>query len=109
MEVLVIFPTVGSGTSPSRAPAKIIPAELVLDPPKEGVAKLVWFKILKNSARNSSFPLSPKKRRGVSLVNEKSRLANPGPRRILRPAEPKNPADCSVNAQGSNHRFVGVP
>ena len=90
---------------PANAAPGVVPACQTVP---EGVPKFGWFKMLKISARNSSFPPSPRKCKGVSFVIEKFTVASPGPRRISRAALPKVPAGCSVKAQGSNHRF-GVP
>ena len=91
-EVLVICPAVVSGDSPLALPEKTI---------RPGSAKLGWLRILKNSARNSTFPPSPNFLTGVSFTSEKSRFLKAGPLKIFLPAFPKNPAVGVVNAQGS--------
>ena len=67
---------------------------------------------MKNSARNSSCPASPRNLRCVSFTVEKSRFDKPGPLRKLRDVLPINPSGCKLNAQGSNQCAVvrvGVP
>src|SRR5438105_13433449 len=56
--------------------------------PPNGLAKLGWFKILKNSARNCA----PKRSVNFQfLATEKSQSWNPVSRKMLRPAVPKVP------------------
>src|SRR5262249_9752560 len=84
-----------------RGTAAPVPANTI----RFGGEKLTRLSRLKNSARNCSVPVSPSPFSRVSLLIEKSRLARPGPRNILRPAFPKNPAGGSVKAVGSKYRF----
>ena len=58
----------------------------------DGFAKLVWFRILKNSARNCKAPVSPRNGKGVSFAIEKSSVLKFGPLMIPREALPRNPA-----------------
>ena len=53
--------------------------------------KFGWFRTLKNSARNSSMPPSPRNPSFVSFTSEKSQFLSGGPVRILRPAVPNWP------------------
>ena len=77
--------------------------------------------MLKNSARNSSRPASPKNPSLVSLTSEKSQFLSGGPFRILRPAVPNwpivfeqfvNPGPVQFgaieNMAGLNH-WLGLP
>ena len=56
--------------------------------------------MLKNSARNSSMPASPRNPSFVSFTAEKSQFLSGGPLRILRPAVPNWPtvSEQFVNA-----------
>ena len=49
-----------------------------------GVRKFTWLRTLKNSARNSMAPCSPRNPSLVSLATEKSQLMTPGNRRSFR-------------------------
>jgi len=54
-----------------------------------GTAKLAWFRMLKNSARNCTLKLSEIFLMGTFLNMEKSRFDVPGPIRMLRPELPR--------------------
>src|SRR5690242_11628141 len=60
------------------APPANVPSPLLIT---FGLRKLAWLKMLKNSARNSSFSLSLI---AVVFANARSKLMYPGPRRKLR-------------------------
>ena len=62
-----------------------------------GKAKFAWLAKLKHSTRNCSWRFSA---RAKFFSSDKSTLANPGPRTILRPAFPNLPA----SVMGSNRR-----
>ena len=89
--VEVIWPAFG------RATAAPVPEKIV----RFGSEKFRRFSRLKNSARNCRVALSPSAFSAVSFISEKSKLARPGPRNILRPAFPKNPTGGRVKALGS--------
>ena len=61
-----------------------------------GTAKLVRFKILKNSARNCTLKFSEILVMGLFLNTEKSRFDVPGPISILRPAFPRRLKHCGA-------------
>src|SRR3984893_13716197 len=64
--------------------------------------KFVWFRMLKNSARNSSIPPSPRKPSFVCLTMEKSQSLSGGPLKILRPAVPSWPMKFPGQLFGSD-------
>src|SRR6202044_2134958 len=81
--------------------------------------KLVWFRMLKISARNSTDASLPQSCVAVSLTREKSQSPRSGPRKIPRSASPKVPhvsaalfghgtMGCMWNILGLNHSF-GFP
>src|ERR1700741_2351444 len=81
--------------------------------------KLVWFRMLKISARNSTNPCSPNSGIAVSFTIEKSQTARSGPRKIPRAESPKDPhvsaallehgtIGCKWNMLGLNH-WLGFP
>jgi len=59
-----------------------------------GTAKLAWFKILKNSARNCTLKVSEIFLIGLFLNTEKSSSERPGPVRMFRPALPRRLKHC---------------
>src|SRR6266851_3235954 len=78
--------------------------ELLLPKNGKGGAKLAWFMILKNSARNCTLALSEIFLTAMFLNTEKSRLTSPGPTTLLRPALPRRfaqvPAMPGLNGSG---------
>src|SRR6185295_158945 len=71
-----------------------------------GTAKLAWFAVLKLSARNWRVHRSVKRKFFMSDV---SRLANPGPRAILRPALPNWPASDLGSRRRNEDRLSHCP
>ena len=59
--------------------------------------KFGWFRTLKNSARNSSMPASPRNPSFVSFTSEKSQSLSGGPVRLLRQAVPNWPIAVECN------------
>ena len=68
-----------------------------------GNAKFGWLKMLKNSLLSCRFTVSPI---FVFLKTEKSKLRNPGPTTMFRPALPKVSGRLGVNASVLNQRFT---
>src|ERR1700720_1505522 len=56
-----------------------------------GSAKLGWFRMSKNSARNCTMPASPRNPTLVSFTSEKSQFLKGGPLRMLRTELPSCP------------------
>src|SRR5260370_24323957 len=81
----------------------------LLPSPTCGGAKLAWFMMLKISMRNWTLKFSEMRFTRLFLNTEKSRLAMPGPIRILRPALPLRLKHCGNTAgTGVGFGFAGV-
>ena len=69
-------------------------------------AEVVWFRVLKNSARNSNIP--PKKPSFGAFTTVESQLFSGGPLRILRPAVPSWPSELEQSVTPGPAHQVGI-